>query len=410
MSDLRLAFAYLRSRPLVTVLTTLSVALGLCLATMVLVVARQAMDTLRNETTYWDLVVGAKGSPLQLVLNSIYYLQAPVGNIHRDLWDRLLKNPAVANVTVVNMGDSYLGSPIIGTSQDFFAGRNSASGGNLLAQGTLFTHNMEAVLGSQVADLDGLKLGSQFCGSHGWSRGGDVHTKFKYTVVGILAPTGTSIDRALFTDYRSVWEIHANPDADEVAEAREAGITEKAADLVTTLLVKLKQPGRARQIQQDINLHWAAMAVEPSVETNNLLNIFIEPLRKVLLAVAYLVVLVSALSILISLYLTIHQRRRDLAILRSLGATQLDIFRLITLEAAALAALGVVAGWLIGHAVLAVVSPAILYHVGIGLNAWKIEPIEFVIMASVWLLGIVAGLLPAAIAYRLPVAETLQRE
>ena len=94
------------------------------------------METLRNETTYWDLVVGAKGSPLQLVLNGVYYLDAPVGNIHRDLWDRLRSNPAVEKVTVVNMGDSYLGAPIVGTSLDFFDGRKSAQGGNLLAQGS----------------------------------------------------------------------------------------------------------------------------------------------------------------------------------------------------------------------------------------------------------------------------------
>jgi putative ABC transport system permease protein len=309
------------------------------------------------------------------------------------------------------MGDSYFGAPIVGTTPDFFDRRKAVHGGQLLAQGQFFAKPMEAVVGTEVARDHQLTLGRQIVGSHGWGRGGDLHSASPYTIVGILAPTGTSVDRAVYTDYRSVYEVHQLQRKHEIATGAPRDEDEvDPAGQVTTLLVRLKQPAMRYQLAQEINLHWPAMAVIPVMEINNLMMRFIAPLQRVLLAVAYLVVLVSALSILISLYLTIHQRRRDMAILRSLGATRLDIFRLITLEAAALAGFGVIAGWAFGHTLLAASAGLVLAQYGIGITAWQIQPVEFTIIASVWALGILAGLLPAIIAYRLPVAETLQRE
>jgi len=405
MSDLKLALAYLRSRPLVTILTVISVSLGLSLATIVLVVARQAMDTLNNEAAYWDMVVGAKGSKLQIVLNGLYYLDAPTGNIDISIWDRLRKDKRVDKVAVVNMGDSYYGAPIVGTTPDFLTDQ-ARKGDKLLAQGRLFEKPMEVVIGAEVARFHRNTLGQQICGSHGWGGSDDIHKNCPYTVVGILAPRGTSVDRAVYADYHSVWEVHKHPDADEAASAP----AHKPESEVTAVLVHLKQAGNGFVMEREINANWNAMAARPADVITDLLDRFIAPLQKVILAIAYLVVLVSALSILISLYLTIHQRRRDMAILRSLGATQGDVFRLITLEAAALAGIGVLLGWVVGHALLAAGAPVALSRFGIGINAWQVQPVEFKIMLSVWILGVFAGLLPAAIAYQLPVAETLQKE
>jgi putative ABC transport system permease protein len=179
---------------------------------------------------------------------------------------------------------------------------------------------------------------------------------------------------------------------------------------VTSLLVQLHQPAGRFRLNQDLNAHSTAAAVSPVEEIDKLARTFIAPLQGVLLLVAYLVVFVSALSILISLYLTIHQRRRDMAIMRSLGATRADIFRLVTCEAAIISGLGVIIGWAIGHGAIGACSPLVLTHYGISLNALQWQPVECVIAVSVWGMGIVAGLLPAMVAYRLPVAETLVRE
>lgn len=408
MSDLRLAFAYLRHRILVTVLTVVSIALGLGLAVAVLCLARQTRDTLQDEALNVDLVVGGKGGSLQLVLNSLYYLDAPTGNISLSLWDKLKRDPDVGSVVPLNMGDNYLGSPIVGTVPEFFTDRKSRGGGELLAQGRMFAKPFEAVVGADVARRQHLKVGDTFVGAHGWTKSADLHAQFPYNVVGLLAPTGTSLDRAVYCDYHSVWIIHSHPDEDEKKEQAASG--HDPSKEITSLLVRLKQPVRRYVMWQDINRHEQAMAAIPAQEIGKLVSVFIAPLQGLLLAVAYLVIVVAALTILISLYLTIHQRRKDVAIIRALGATRGDVFRLITVEAATLAGLGVIGGWLMGHALIALSAQHIMARFGISPNPWQAHPVELVVGASVWALGVAAGLLPAAIAYRLSVADALAKE
>ena len=402
MSDFKLALTYLRTRMLVTLLTILAIALGLALATIVLSLSRQATETLRNEAGYWDVAVGAKGSPLQLVLNGLYYLEPPTGNIKVALWEKLKSDPDVLNVVPVNMGDNYLGSPIVGTVPEFFKGRHPANGGDLIASGRQFSKPFELVVGADVARRNHLKLGQQLVSAHGWAKSDDLHPLFPYTVVGFLAPFGTSLDRAVYTDYHSSWIVHAHPDADEAPEPGHDPSSE-----ITTLLVRLQHPGLRFRYVEDINLHENAMAVIPVDEINKLMTTALAPMQGALLIVAYLVVFVSALFILVTLYLTIHQRRRDIAILRSLGATQANVFNLITVEAALLAGFGVIAGWVIGHAAMVALSPVCLSKFGIALSAWYVQPAEFAIAIGVWVLGILAGLLPAFMAYRLSVMDTL---
>ncbi|MEI7834329.1 MAG: ABC transporter permease [bacterium] len=406
MSDLKLAFTYLRTHLLVTVLTVLSVALGLGLATIVLILSSQTKDTLKQETRYWDIVVGAKGSQLQLILNSMYYLDAPNGNISTDVWDHLRANEGIGKIVPVSVGDNYYGAPIIGTTTDFFTVRQQ---GATITSGRMFEKTMEVVVGAEVAERQHLTLGRQIVGSHGWARGGDEHSESPYTVVGILQRTGASMDRALYTDYRSVWEVHERHQHTGVVDPDEVDTGNNGPE-ITALLVQLKQEGRRYQLADDINKNENAMATIPVDQVDQLVKTFISPLQGLLLLVAWLVVIVAALSILISLYLSLHQRRRDLAVLRALGATQVDIFRMIIIEAAVLTALGVLGGWLLGHGTVALLSGYAMQKFGIAPHAWQVQTVELYIGGSVWLLGILAGILPAVVAYRLPVAETLIAE
>jgi putative ABC transport system permease protein len=405
MSNLKLAGIYIKSRLMITVLTVLSVALGLGLAIIVLLMSSQTQSMLASETGRWDLAIGAKGSPLQLVLNALYYIDAPTGNIQKTLWTRLQNDPSVKTVIPLNMGDSYQDAHIIGTVPEFFTGRTAPGGGNLIAQGAMWTKPFEILVGADVAAQYHLTLGQSIISTHGWMRSEDQHKDYPYTVTGIMARTGTALDHAIYCDYHCNWIVHAKPDPDEPTV-----VFHDPSKEVTALLVTLNQPGARFGLQQEINLQENAMAVIPVDEISRLDATFMAPLRGVLLLVAYLVVLVSVLSILISLYLTIHQRRRDLAILRSLGATRGDVFRLITVEAALLAGLGVIAGWLFGHGLTALLAPLVFQKYGIQLQAGQILPGEIAVGVSVWVLGILAGLLPALTAYRMRVAESLMEE
>lgn len=406
MSNLQLALSYLRSRLLITILTVASVALGLALATIVYVLSSQTKEMLNNGSSGYDIVVGAKGSPLQLVLNSLYYLDAPTGVFNISVWKELEHNPEVARAIPLTLGDNYYGYPIVGTVPQFFDGHHALDGGTLLANGRLFNKQFETVVGSQVAAQFHLRLNQTMIGAHGWGKSNDFHTRFPYTIVGVMAPTGTNLDRAVYTDYHSIWTIHANPDPDDKPEPGAPDPTQE----ITALLVQLHHPAVRLRMIPEINAYDPAMAASPADEIQKISSAFIAPMQKILLLVAYLVVLVSTLSILISLYLTIHQRKRDVAIMRSLGATQTDVFLLITLEAAALAGIGVLAGWLLGHGLLALSASTIAAQFGIIIAAWQVQPVEILIACSVWILGILAGLLPAAMAYRISVADTLVRE
>jgi putative ABC transport system permease protein len=433
MTDLKLILSYLRARLLMTSLTVISVALGLALATIVLIISNQTQKTLNTETANWDIVVGAKGSPLQIVLNSLYYLDAPAGNINISVWKRLQSDPVVERVIPLTMGDNYFGSPIIGTVPEFFDGRKSIhSGEDLFDEGKNFTKPFEIVAGAEVAGNNHLKIGQKIVGAHGWTKSDDFHHDFPYTVVGILSPTGTNIDRAVYTDYHSTWVAHAHghhhdddehkageieketghhDEHDAVETAHDAGHHEHEYNAeVTSLLVRLHQPGARFRLVQDINANHIAQAVIPVDEIDKVARTFIAPLQGILLLVAYLVVFVSTLTILISLYYSIHQRRRDIAVIRSLGATRADVFRVIALEAAVLSGLGVIFGWLLGHGLTAMGASTIMTHFGIALNAWHFDSVEGIVALSVLLLGIFAGLLPAIIAYRLSVADILIQE
>lgn len=415
MSEWSLALNYLATRRVVTVITILSVALGLGLATVVLILSRSTREMLQQETAYWDVIVGAKGSGLQLVLNGLYYLDAPVGNIDAHVWEHLKAHPSVKFVVPVTMGDNYFGVPIVGTAHDFFTGRTARHGHDLLAAGKYFMQPMEAVVGAEVARNQHLALGSKIVGSHGWGAGGDTHAEHPYTVVGILAPTGSSLDRAIYTDYRSVWQIHqhhhheghehAAVEHHEEGAHTHQGEAHAHGQEVTSLLVRLSKPGRRYQLVEEVNAGLPAMAAVPVDEINKVTVTFLNPLQNIMLAIAYLVAIVSALGILATLYLTIHQRRRDIAILRSLGATQRDIFRLITIEAAILAGIGVLLGGLLGHGTLAACTAYCVREFGVAPAAWQVTPLEGIIAVSIWVLGILAGLLPAALAYRVPVVE-----
>ncbi len=413
MSLWRIAWCYLWNRKLTTCLTILSVALGVGLIYSVLTLREETRKRFEEEGQAFDIVVGAKGSPLQLVLSALYFMDTPTGNIALSDYEALKKHEDVAAAFPICMGDTYRGFRIVGTIRELFDYTwTSATTGEMrqpfrFAEGRPFDKRMEAVLGSAVARAEGLKVGDTFTGSHGFielPEGlGDDHSKFPYTVVGILAPSGTPNDRALFCTMDSVWDVHAPHEKEAPGESHK-----EASSEVTAILIALQSPSLRFQFVEYVNDTFNAMATIPIQQVANLYANILGTAKSVLLAVGYLVVAISALSVLIGLYLSIFQRKRDLAVMRALGASAYEIVSSVLIEAFLVTVLGIVAGWLLGNGVCWVLGQYLERRYGLSVGVFGLLTFdEVAAFATIALVGLVAGILPAWQAYRTDVARDL---
>lgn len=415
MSLWHIAWCYLWNRKLTTILTILSVALGVGLIYSVLTLREETRKRFEEEGHAFDIVVGAKGSPLQLVLSALYFMDVPTGNIAFSDYEAIKKNEDVAAAFPICMGDTYRGFRIVGTTRELFDYTwISASTGETrqpfrFADGRPFEKPMEAVLGSAVARAEDLKVGDTFIGSHGFielPEGlNDEHSKFPYTVVGILAPSGSPNDRAVFCSVDSVWNVHAHHGEGEHKE-EERG--HEASSEVTAILIALQSPSLRFQFVESINDSFNAMATIPIQQVANLYANILGTAKSVLLAVGYLVVAISAISVLIGLYLSIFQRKRDLAVMRALGASAHEIVSSVLIEAFLVTVLGIGAGWIIGNGVCWAIGQYLerRYGLTVGIFGWLTSE-ETAAFAVIALVGFVAGMLPAWQAYRTDVARDL---
>lgn len=435
MSLLSIAWRYLWARALVTLLTLAGVALGAALITAVLAIKRETQRAFLDEAALVDLVVGAKGSPLQLVLSSVYHLDVPTGNIAYEEFDRLRADPLVRRAVPIGLGDNYRGFRIVGTTPEFYALDRldlSTRQGVLkrlfeIGDGRWFDQDFQAVLGADVAASTGLRLGDTFVGTHGIvvTPGSSDHPEFPYTVVGILAPSGTSNDRAIFTSLGSVWRVHdydkqlhremfgKRPATDDTATSAPRPVTNpnwlfssQAAQPrrdrveVTALLVQLHSPPMRHLLVDRINRDTNAMAAIPAMEMMRLYGQVLAPVQRSLLVLAYLVVVVSALAIMATLIQSAERRRRDIAILRALGVRRWEVFVLVLLEAGLLTTMGVVGGWLLGQGGVALAAWWIGDAMGLGVRAFVLDGEEWRALGWVLVAGLGGGVLPAVLAYR----------
>lgn len=406
MSLWRMAWRYLWGRALVTGLTLTGIALGAALISGVLTLRRESQAGFLRESGQYDLVVGAKGSPLQLVLSSVYHLDLPTGNIPYSRYETLRADTRIAAAVPLGLGDNYRGYRIVGTDTNLFGWTDRKDSKNNLfnlREGRFFEKDFEAVVGAQVAEQTGLKIGDTFVGTHGLvvTPGSSEHKAFPYKVVGILARSGSSSDRAIYITLASVWRIH---EKEAETHRKIAGVdpeTPSANDLeVTSVLLRLKAVGLRLWISQEIQKQTEAMAAVPVNEMLRLYTQILGPIQRLLLAVAALVVVVSALSITATLYQSAERRRRDLAVLRALGAHPREIFALVVLEALLLTTLGLATGWLVSHGGIAAAGPYLRDSLGIGVGPWTIDRFECLALGIVALGGMAAGVLPAIQAYR----------
>jgi len=403
MSLFHMAGRYLRARLLVTVLTITGIGLGVGLVCGVLSLRRESERAFSREAALFDLVVGGKGSPLQLVLSSIYHLDSPAGNVPYAEYEKLGRDPRVLWAAPIGLGDNHAGHRIIGTEPHFFQfpGRNGRPFFQM-AEGRVFEDDFEVVLGHQAAAATGLRIGDSFAGTHGLVSvpGAEVHDDFPYRVCGILRPTGTTQDRAIFGTLQSVWQIHETEDLLHSAIQGRASLSRDHPRETTAILIRLKTAGLRLWMADEIRTRSVGIAAVPVNEVLRLYQGVIGPAQRALLFVAAAVVVVSCLTILATLYQAGERRRRDVAIVRSLGASRGEVASLVFCEGLLLTAAGLALGLLLGHGGLAAAAGSIREQTGLLVSPWSWDAAEVKALATMAACGLIATLFPAIRSYR----------
>lgn len=430
MNLLTLSWKYLSFRPLATGLNVILLAFGLAIITVLLLVQHQFEQKMTRDAAGIDLVVGAKGSPLQLILSSVYHIDFPTGNIKMEEAQRISRSRLVKQVIPLAMGDNVQGLRILGTNHDYldlYAVK--------FAAGKAWEKPFEVTLGAESAQILGLKLGDTFSGSHGISVGSHDHDQHAFRVTGILAPSGKVVDRLVLTSIESVWYTHdeaggAEPDTtaegEEVSIAEEEGTLEEGIDPhllpvaargfpisdqereVTTLLIRYRNPMAAIQLPRMINSGTSMQAASPAFEMSRLfelLGVGISLLKGLALAL----VVIAGLSIFIALYNSLKERKYDLAILRTLGASRGQLVALVFLEGISLTILGAIFGIAFGHGFLALIVEFASQEVVSLVDPWIFLLEEGLIFGYALAVGIIASLIPAWSAYQTSIAKQLTK-
>ena len=403
MSFLSMALRYLRFRWLVTLLTVASISLGVALVCAVLSLRHESERALSRDAGLYDLVAGAKGSPLQLVLASVYHLDSPPGNLPYADYERMKRDSRVLWVAPIGLGDNYSGFRIVGTESQFFdLPDRKGKPFFKFAGGRAFEDRFEVVLGSQVAILSSLEVGDTFFGTHGLVEvpGAEVHRDFPYLVSGILAPTGTAQDRAIFGTLASVWEIHETEDRLHSAIQGSALLEGRQEREATAILIRLKTPGLRLWMADEIRKETDGIAAVPINEILRFQRGIIGPVQRALLAVAAAVVAVSCLTVLVTLHQAAERRRRDIAILRSLGAVRGEVASLVFVEGLLLTSAGILFGLVLGHGGLALCAGLFRDTTGLVLDPWRMPDVELVAIGIMGLCGAAASLFPSISCYR----------
>ena len=398
MKTIFLSWRYLWSRPLAASLNLLLLTLGLAAITFVMLASHQVTRAFERDLAGIDVVVGAKGSPMQLILSGVFHIDAPTGNVPLAAVKELQANPQVAKLIPISLGDNFRGFRIVGTSFDY-----PKLYGAVLADGVLWTQPMQAVVGHQVARQTGVKVGDSFAGVHGLGKGGESHSQVMYRVTGVLAASGSVLDRLILTATESVWNVH---EKDTALDADDQRILEEERE-ITLALIQYKSPLAAVTFPRFINSATEMQAAAPALEITRLLGM-LGVGTEVLKALAGVLLLTAGLSVFIALWSAVRERRADLALLRMLGAPPRKISGLLLSEALWLALLACVLGVLAGQGLMAVAAWALQVEksVVIGVFVWPIELMVVPVLA----LGValVASALPAWEAYRVSVFELLQ--
>lgn len=392
-----------------TLLSIILLCSGVAIISLVMTTQEQVTQKMDNDLKDIDLVVGAKGSPLQLVLSAVYHIDAPTGNIKMSDAEKIMKNPMVEQAIPLAYGDSYEGYRIVGTNGNYLAKYNA-----VIKNGRMFNEPMEVVLGSEVAERKKLKPGNFFIGSHGLGNEEEhLHKGYNYKVTGILAATHTVLDELIITPVASVWLVHRSHDDHDHHDEddhhdHDHELTEAEQEL-TALLLKFRTPAAQLTMPRLINEQTNMQAASPVLEINRLMGLmgtgFIA-----LQALAGMLMLIAGLSVFLSLYSRLAERKYEMALARSMGCSRIKLFIIVLLEGLFICITGFIAGmalsaagavWLGSNAVFA-------NRLDTGISALLSKDI-WVLFAVTLAIGFAAALIPSLKAYHINISKTLAR-
>lgn len=454
----RLALANLRLSPLAAAVNVLLMGLGTTSIVLLLLASVQLAETMSRDAQGIDLVVGGQGSPVQLILSAVYHADVPPGNIKLAEVQPWMEDRRVAAAIPMSLGDSFRGFRIAGTTPGYL-GLYDAQ----MSAGRIWKAPMEAVLGAAVARSTTMGMGSTFAGAHGLVEGGHSHGKAPYEVVGVLAPTGTVLDRLVMTSLESVWALHAKA-GDHAGEAQHADETPEGkgghrqvkhagkahpahddhdadhddrhdgyakqtqnqgahypvaqpmhgghdaaeqSDLeITALLVTYRSPLAATTLPREINAGGALQAAAPAMEVARVLQL-VGVGMTALGAFAWVLVATAALSIFAALYGSLRARRGELAMLRCLGASRVELLLYLVVEGFVMSLIGVVVGFMAGHGMMEFIGRWLASTSGVVVSGWTWVPAEWLLLIGLYCIGVLSAIVPAVQAYRTDVARTL---
>jgi len=427
MSLWNIAWQNIRERALSSTLTALSISLGVALVVAVLAIHSTIDRAFRRGAQGYDLIVGAKGGQLPLVLSTVFYLQLnqQLDPVSYELYKKLTSGPLASGVQLavpVCLGHEYKDCPVVATNQDMFDRLRYGNNQKYeFAVGTNFRDEkpFEAVVGATASQRTDLKLGSKFrpvaTGLERTWHGEKGHEDF--TVVGILSPTGTPNDRAIFINLEGFFRCpaHAHERQTSVASKELADSEAHHEHPLSAILVctKLDENFQAAmslpdEINRNTDSGTQAMAVKPAIVIADLFDRIIGNVQLVLLVLSALVVVVAGMGILLSIYNSMNDRRHDIAVMRALGASRGIVMSVILLESILLALGGGLLGVLLGHGLTGLLAPMIASEVGVSVAAFEFQTVELLLVPGLIVLATVVGYLPAAVAYRTDVAKSLQ--
>ena len=408
MNIFRLGWSNLIAKPLTATMSLLLLALGVSIISLLLLLNDQLTQNFNRNIKGINMVVGAKGSPLQVILSSVYHIGNPTGNIPLAEANQLTKNPMVKKAIPLAYGDYYQGYRILGTEHQYLDHYEGEMG-----EGRKWEAEFEVVIGSAVAERLELSLGQSFYGSHGTAAAEDtsnVHKEAAYVVVGVLKPSGSVIDQLIMTGVESVWGIHADHGGEEEDhhdhEEGEEHDHEEEDKEITALLLELKPIGIV-MLPRMINEGTSMQAALPAVEISNLLKKLLPIAINTGRGIAIAIMIISAISVFISLYNSLKDRKYELALMRSMGASRGQLFFLVVLEGFMLAAIGVVLGLLASRLGMYLLNLLVIdsYHYdfsGVGFLAAE----GWLALATLGI-GLLAAAFPGFQAFELNISETL---